>query len=135
MLQKTIDRAPHSLKQAFRFGLVGVTNTLLDFGIFALLYYQLDQPLLVANSLAFSAAVVQSYLLNKAWTFKGAKQSVSRKREFGLYLLVQLGALILSNVTVFALSQYLEPMISKVIATLVTFVWGFVLSKKIVFKQ
>jgi putative flippase GtrA len=52
-----------------RFCAVGVGNTVLDLGIFRLLTY-LGASFLVAQVLSYSAGVVNSYILNRKWTFR-----------------------------------------------------------------
>lgn len=123
-----------TVKQSLAYGLVGVVNTLTDFCIFALLLYVFEQHLITANSVAFSIAVLQSYFLNNVWTFKNSSQKVEHRRQFLLFLLVQIGALVLSNSTIVLLSQYTHPMISKLGATIIAFIWGFVLCKRFVFR-
>ncbi|MEM7707639.1 MAG: GtrA family protein [Pseudomonadota bacterium] len=124
-----------TVRQGAAYGAVGVVNTLTDFLVFIVLLYLVEIHLLLANTLAFCVAVIQSYILNNYWTFGAVPRKVSHHRQLGAFLLVQMGALALSNVTIVLLSQYLNPMISKLFATVVAFAWGFVLSKRFVFRS
>src|SRR5215467_878046 len=63
----------HSLRQLLRFGLVGGLNTLVDLlilnGLLWLFPTTSTLRLLFYSSLAFSMGAVNSFLLNKYWTF------------------------------------------------------------------
>ena len=57
-----------------RFCLVGVVNTGVDFTVFAVLS-NLGVLLLVAQCVSYACGVLNSFLLNRTWTFKGHGQS------------------------------------------------------------
>ena len=56
-----------------RFLVVGAVGTLIDFGLLTILKL-VGFPTLAANSLSFSAGVVNNYLLNSRWTFADANR-------------------------------------------------------------
>jgi putative flippase GtrA len=55
-----------------RFGIVGVSNTLLTLVTFTLLVRAGTAPP-VASALAFAAGAVNGYVLNRRWTFQAAR--------------------------------------------------------------
>ena len=57
-----------------KFCLVGAVNTGVDFTVFAVLS-NLGVLLLVAQCVSYSCGVLNSFLLNRTWTFKGHSQS------------------------------------------------------------
>lgn len=57
--------------QLIRFGLVGVSNTLLTVTIYTLLVKELAVWYLLASAIGFVAGAVNGFLLNRAWTFRG----------------------------------------------------------------
>ena len=64
--------APAVAGQLGRFALVGVTNTALSWGLFALaLSLGVWYPL--ASALAFVAGAINGYTLNRIWTFKAGR--------------------------------------------------------------
>ncbi len=69
------------LRQVLRFGLVGGLNTLVDLlilnGLLWLFPTTSTLTLLIYSSLAFSLGAVNSFLLNKYWTF-GSRQKTTR---------------------------------------------------------
>lgn len=59
--------------QLVKFGLVGIANTLIDFGIFVLLHGYLQVFYALAQVVSYSCGMVNSYFLNKFWTFQSRK--------------------------------------------------------------
>lgn len=59
-----------SIKQAAKFSLVGIFNTLVDYGVFyiVLAFLKLDKS--IAQVFATVVAMCGSYIINKHWTFK-----------------------------------------------------------------
>ena len=129
------------LLQIARCFLAGVLNTLVDLGIFNLLFYILlpsALPVLFANqdelfikgitigalvfaaikAVSFSAGAVNSYFWNKYWTFN-KRDSGSRTKEFGkLYLVTLLGLAINVGVATFV-SKYIGPQFGTTVK-----IWG-----------
>lgn len=50
--------------------MVGVSNTLIDFVVFWLLFYGLGMGLILSQVCAFSLAVINSFIWNFLWTFE-----------------------------------------------------------------
>lgn len=62
-------------KKLFKFGCIGVLNTLVDYGTFSLCFYLLNFNKFLAQFTAVVVAATNSYLLNNNITFKKEKQS------------------------------------------------------------
>lgn len=123
-----------------RFALVGVANTAIDFGIlFGLVFFGVDK--LVANFISTGVAFIFSFYVNKSFTFK--QSSKASKKQFGLFLLITLAGLwviqpiIISLVGLILTSTNLGAgltlLTGKLVATVATLIWNFVLYKKYVF--
>jgi putative flippase GtrA len=54
-----------------KFGIVGVANTLLTFAVFTLLVKGFGVWYLAASAIGFLVGTVNSFLLNRRWTFRG----------------------------------------------------------------
>ncbi len=82
----------NDLLQVLKFGLVGVCNTLLDYGLFYvfLSLCRLDKN--VAQVLATALAMVNSYLVNRYWTFE--KSGAVQGGEIVRFILVNLLSLL-----------------------------------------
>ena len=59
------------LVQFVKFGIVGVSNTLLTFAVYTLLLKVFGVWYLAASAIGFGAGTVNSFLLNRRWTFRG----------------------------------------------------------------
>ncbi len=116
-----------------RFCIVGAINTGIDLAVFAALFYGLHVHLLLANSCGFVAAVINSYLLNKIWTFEDA--SAHSAQRVGLFVLIALGGLGMSNLVVYLLADHLGAIPAKIGSIAVVLIWNFVLTRKFVFTQ
>lgn len=132
--------AQHAEK--FRFALVGGFNTALDFGIlFGLTALGVDK--IPANYVSTSVSFVFSFFANKTFTFKA--KSGNAKREFLSFVIVTLiGLWVLQPLVITAASQLLETtslddtitlLIAKLIATVVSLIWNYILYSRVVFKK
>ncbi len=90
-----------SIGQLLRFGLVGVSNTLVDLiitrllqGGFGLLTSAVLLTYYIPKVIGYACGVANSYLLNSSWTFRAEKRRDAR--EIGSFLLVNLVTLGLS---------------------------------------
>lgn len=63
-------RAP-LLVQFVKFGLVGVSNTLIMLLVYTLLWNVLGVWYVAASAIGFAVGAVNGFLWNRAWTFKG----------------------------------------------------------------
>ena len=57
--------------QFLKFGIVGVSNTLITFGIYTLLLKVFGVWYLAASAIGFIAGATNGFLLNRRWTFRG----------------------------------------------------------------
>jgi putative flippase GtrA len=86
----------HLLGQLLRFGMVGGINTILDLLILNSLFWLFPTSnlfiSLVFNSLAYSVGAVNSFLLNKYWTFEH-RHGITRKEvsRFAVTTLLGIG--------------------------------------------
>jgi putative flippase GtrA len=69
------------LGRLIRFGLVGVTNTLLTIAVFALLTGKGVAPA-AASALAFAVGAANGYRLNRRWTFRVAESSTTQVARY-----------------------------------------------------
>lgn len=116
--------------------MVGVANTLIDFGIYFVLtrFTFLSEYIYVANTIAFSIAVIFSYFVNRNWTFTlDSKPHIKEAAKFfGTNVsgfLINLTVMYI-GVTTFGLFD----LFVKLIATFVAVMWNFFITKFWVFK-
>jgi putative flippase GtrA len=75
-----------------RFLIVGVANTLVGIGTMYAAMYFLGFDIVYANILGYAIGTIQSFLLNKSWTFGSSDRAVSSFIRFLLVLAVAYGA-------------------------------------------
>lgn len=77
-----------------KFALVGVVNTLIDFAVYALLT-TIGVNYILAQWISYSAGILNSYVMNRKWTFE--KKEKSSKREVISFVIVNLITLSLTS--------------------------------------
>lgn len=70
----------------FKFSAVGVTGTIVDFGIMNLLILLLNMPLVWAQGISFTTAVINNFLWNRFWTYPESRSKGASKQllQFGI---------------------------------------------------
>ena len=125
-----------------RFGLVGAANTALDFGLLLVLANFFAVPHVIANIISSSIAFVSSFFANKKYTFKTTGQSVIREMIlftvvtlFGLWVIQSaIIALLTPPIRGIVTNETITLVIAKLVATLASLTWNYILYSKIVFK-
>lgn len=143
-------RLTRLIKQFSKFFIVGIINTGIDFAILnlemAVTGINSGTPIILFNIVSFSIAVINSYYLNKFWTFEdkkadGAQASVKMTQFIGVSLVgLTINSLVIYTFIqvvpiMFGLSSLVWANIAKVIATGVSLIWNFVGYKLWVFKR
>ena len=146
-----------TIKQVGKFGAVGILNTLIDFSIYNFCLKFLEFSTVGANTVSTTIAMVFSFTANRKVVFKDGSGSVRRQAvlffvvtAFGLYVLQNGVIHILTDlwrapleavvrvirsfgITVLADDFYINNM-AKVIGTVVSLTWNYIMYKKVVFK-
>jgi len=136
------------LIQIVKFGLIGVVNTALDFAVLNLLMWIFkiySGPwIIVFNVTAFSLAVINSYLLNRFWTFK-IKSRQDVPEEFVKFISISLVGVFINSGIVYGITGFIEPVfnltpelwanVAKILATGIAMVWNFIGYKFWAFKK
>ena len=129
-------RLPLWLKQALKFGSVGVLNTLLDLGLYIVLTHWLglgDQPV-VAKAISYSVGVINSFFVNRVWTFHARGSSWATLVPFFLSSLV--GLAINAGMFQFCLATLnLPQIVAFAAATGSSLLWNFLVSKYLIFRK
>jgi putative flippase GtrA len=107
------------LARFIRFGIVGTVGSIVDFGFLNLLTLFFNIPFLVSSVISFSLAVVNNFILNRIWTFPGARKEPIGKQllQFGLVSVV--GLLIRTPLLAW-LEKVLIPMAEEYVPNLLT---------------
>lgn len=133
------------LWQFAKFGLIGVSNTVINFGVLNLLSFLTSiykgQPVYLFGSFAFICALTNSYFWNSHWSF--AEMSQKTQREFIYFALITFVGFLINNQVLFFVSTKIDPLwnlsqavwlnIANLIATFITMIWNFSGFKFVVF--
>lgn len=77
----------------WRFALVGCSNTAVDFGIFALLHAAFQLNYILCQVAAFAAGILNSFVLNKVWTFESKTAHLDTSVQLFKFVVVNLVSL------------------------------------------
>ena len=120
------------LIKAAKFAVVGVANTLIDYGVFALLAQVLSVNVYLAQVIGYSCGILNSYVWNRSWTFQSESKFFSP--ALVRFLVLNLTMLALSTAL---LALFLQLGLSKLAAkgctVVVTMAISFVVNRLWVF--
>lgn len=134
ILSKHQIKIPLAAKQFLKFGLVGLVNTLVTLFVIWVLIHWFHSNDYVANIFGYLAGLLNSFILNKIWTFQTSGNVKSSLVKFLIIFVIsyfiQLGVLyLLLHFT--KLHTYLMQVVSMISYTLV----NFFLNKKYTFNN
>lgn len=146
-------------KKFLKFGVIGVLNTLVDFGVFyvmdrwvigegptlVLLGRAVAVGLYISNAVAYVTANIHSFLWNKFWTFR--KRDRVTRGEAARYLVTSAGYLLISSLGLAVFTRVLSApllaglvperqvnMLAKLPTACVTIFYNYLMNKFWVFK-
>jgi putative flippase GtrA len=122
--------------KAASFAVVGVVNSVVDFGVFSFCYYYLGLSIVVANTIAWVVAVSGSYVMNSTITFAAESGRRLHLKGYLGFALSQIMGFFANTGTVWCLVELLlvPAWAAKVAAIAVSFVVNFSLSHFLVFR-
>ena len=131
-----------TLIQFLKFIVVGIINFVVDFGIFKLLSSVVGMPVALSNIISYTCGVINSFLLNRYWTFKIKHRFLSP--HFAKFVFVNLISLGVNTLAVWVLVELygfnsgllgIENLYAKLIATVFSFTVNFAGNKLLVFRE
>ncbi len=136
------------IKQFVKFFVVGIINTAIDFMVLnlemALTGITSGPYMFVLNSISFSVATINSFFMNKRWTFED-KENKESGIKFSQFLIVSVIGITINGGIVYAITSFTTPLlgmspqlwanVAKLFATVVSLIWNFLGYKFIVFKK
>ncbi|MDQ6600630.1 GtrA family protein [Bacillus salipaludis] len=117
-----------------KFAIVGAVNTSIDFSVYAFLTW-FNVNYIVAQCISYSAGVLNSYIMNRKWTFE--QKGKGSKREFFTFLGVNLITLVMTSflLTMFYKHLRLPLWISKLLVTAASVGMNYIGTKRMVFTR
>jgi putative flippase GtrA len=131
--------------KAFSFGLIGLVNSGVDFGVFSLAFYYFHTSILAAQIAAWLVAVTGSYVMNSMITFAAESGQRLEVKSYFNFALAQVAGFFANTATVYVVSYGLERLagldvnravlIGKLLAIGASFAVNFSLSHFVVFRR
>ncbi len=116
-----------------KFGITGVLNTAVDFVVFFLV-----SPIIgiyPAQIVGYTCGMINSFFINRNWTFKSGESFFSPTFvKFAAANLITMGISIVV-LAVFTQFLLLDILISKILTTVITLIFNFLLSRLWVFRN
>jgi putative flippase GtrA len=109
-----------------KFGVVGISGTIIDFGVTLLLKEGFKVTKYLSNSIGFTLAATSNYFFNRLWTFNSSSPDVMM--QFSKFFIISVIGLLLNNLTIYIFTNSkikFNFYISKGIATCIVFIWNF----------
>lgn len=119
------------IEQVFKFGIVGVLSTILDYCLMVFLKEIVGFTELWASGISFTVSVVFNYICSMKYVFNG-RDDISKKREFIVFVILSIIGLGINQFMIWILP--IDYRISKLVATGVVMIWNFV-SRKILLED
>lgn len=109
----------------FKFGLVGFTGLVIDFGITWICKEKLGHNKYLANGLGFLFGVTNNYFLNKYFTFDNHNPEIGL--QFLSFLIIAIIGFSLNTGFLYSLQKKtnINFYVCKIIVTAIVFVWNF----------
>jgi len=123
------------VRQFVKFGIVGASSTVIDWGIFYVLYLIFGMYYLIDKIISFGFAVINSFIWNRKWTFRS--NNPQKIREFVKFLIIAAIGLSLNALIMFiAVDGYnLRKIFGLMAATAIVTFWNFLANKYYTFKE
>lgn len=120
-----------------RFALVSMLGTVIDLGLLWILVSHLHVPIIPATVVSTEASIVNSFIWNEAWTFRGHAQVTAIPQRFLAFNLTYAGTLVISAVitgglvVIFGSGNYI---VYKALTLPLNFVWNLVWSTRVIWR-
>lgn len=116
------------------FGVIGVANAAIDFGVFSIAYQALNVPIVPANVAAWMVAVSCSYIMNTMITFRAESGRVLRWKDYFVFAASGFLGMIANTATLLVLSTIMPVYAAKICAIFTAFFVNFAMSHFVVFR-
>lgn len=109
-----------------KFGVVGFSGVIVDFGLTYLFRNILKVNQYLSNAIGFTVAASTNYFLNRVWTFKSNNPEIIV--EYGEFLLISIIGLGINSLILWLMVSKMKRhfYFSKLIAIIITMVWNFI---------
>jgi putative flippase GtrA len=120
------------LTAMIRFAVVGATNTFVDVALFTALVSAMSMRPVIANAISYSAGMLNSYILNRSWTFRDSREA-SHRYQWLRFAAINLLILGISSLIIWQAAPLIGPFKAKLASVVITFGFGYLLNRVFVF--
>ena len=118
-----------------KFGIVGFSGVLIDFGITFITKEKLKIQKYISNSLGFTSAATSNYFLNRIWTFRSEAPEILI--QYAKFIAISLIGLLINNLVIWIVHDKgkINFYLAKLFAIAVVIIWNFSMNYLYTFKQ
>ena len=118
------------IAQIFKFGVVGGTALLIDYGVMIALTELWGINYLISSGISFVVSVIYNYILSVRWVFE-VDENGDKRKEFVIFIVLSLIGLGLNQLLmwVFVSMIHIFYMVAKIIVTAIVMLYNFITRK------
>lgn len=122
------------MKKLLKFGLIGILNTAITIGSYAVFVYMFNMNFIIANIIAYILGMINSYFWNKNWVFEVKESNMFTYVKF---IVVNVGMLGFNSLGLYILVSnfHMNKMISQIIVVGASLFLNFILTKTWTFRS
>lgn len=120
------------------YGIFGVLTTVINIGVYGLLYSVLDVSNVISNIIAWIASVLFAFITNKIWVFESKSFDVKLIiKELGSFTACRIATGVLDLGIMFVGVDLLKgpAIILKIVSNIIVIILNYIMSKIFVFKK
>jgi putative flippase GtrA len=129
-------KTDNTFLQLIRYTFVGGFAFLIDFGTLFMLTEYLDFHYLLSAGIAFTLGLVTNYLISIRWVF-ATRNFSNKKLEFIMFMVIGLVGLGLNELFIWIFTDLfaIYYLLSKILTTMLVYLWNFFARKMILFSK
>ncbi len=123
-------------KQLIKYSIFGLISFFVDFLLTYILIKNTQIHYLISSTIGYIVGVMISYYFSITWVFSKRNLKDFWHLELGIFILIEIVALLLMNVVMFFSTDYLKFgfLLSKLIGNFIAFIWNYLIKHFFLFR-